>query len=113
MRVEIYVANQKQSRGDHRRDHAGAMGGDTATRNHVAAGDQQRCAGSVQTRDQSRKVGVFFGDQAAGLLVRRLTIRNASPNMTRENNNNVATADGSGNVASMPGYRSERKASTP
>ena len=103
MRVEINVANQKQSRGYYRRDHAGPVSGDAAARDHVAAGNQKHRAGSVQTSDQRRKECVFLGDQAAGLLVRRLAIRNASPNITRENNSNVAMAEGSGKVASMPG----------
>jgi hypothetical protein len=46
---------------------------------------------------------VVLSDQAAGLVVRRLAISNASANMTSENRSKVAMADGSGNVRGASG----------
>jgi hypothetical protein len=80
----------------------------------VTTDEQQDGAGSVQACDQGREVGVLFngsyfgdhtfvvkpqsslGNQAAGLVVRRFAIRNASPNMTSENRSSVAMAEGRG-----------------
>ncbi len=103
MHMEIYIASQKQSRGYNRGDHAGTMRGDSPSHNQVAANEQQNCADAVQTRNQGREERVFFSDHAAGLVVRRLAIRNASPNITSENRSNVAIAEGRGKVASIPG----------
>jgi hypothetical protein len=79
------------------------MRGDAAASNQISANQQQRGAGSVQTRDQRWKVSVFLRDHAAGLVLRRFAIRNASPNITSENKSNVAIAEGKGNCVSIPG----------
>ena len=52
---------------------------------------------------EGRKEDVLLGDHAAGLVVRRLAISNASANMTRENRSKVAIADESGNVRGASG----------
>jgi hypothetical protein len=111
--VKIHVAGQKQSRGDDRGNHARSMRGNFTPHNQAAANEQQHRAGSIQTGDEGREVGVLFSDhifgnqvfrnQAAGLVVRRFAIRNASPNITSENRSNVAIADGNGKVVSIPG----------
>ena len=101
--MKVHVADQKQRRGDHGGDHAGAMRGHAAAGNHVPAGNQEHCAGSVQTGDQGGVKRILLRDHAAGLLVRRFAIRNASPNITSENKSKVAIAEGSGNCVSIPG----------
>jgi hypothetical protein len=52
---------------------------------------------------EGRKEDVLLSDHAAGLVVRRLAISNASANMTRENRSKVAIADESGNVRGASG----------
>jgi hypothetical protein len=84
------------------------MRSDLSPHDQAAAGDQKHRARPVQTGDQSWKVRVFLRDhildnQAAGLVVRRLAIRNASPNITSENKSKVAIAEGNGNCVSIPG----------
>src|SRR5580704_5842586 len=100
MGVEINVANQKQCRRNHGGNHEGAVRGHATPGNHVAAGYEKQSADSVQTCDQTREVSVLFRDHAAGLLVRRFAIMNASANITSENKSRVAMAEGSGNCLS-------------
>jgi hypothetical protein len=45
----------------------------------------------------------LLNDQAAAVVLRRLAIRNAKPNITSENKSKVAIAEESGNVAVIPG----------
>ena len=52
---------------------------------------------------EGRKEDVLLSDHAAGLVVRRLAISNASANMTRENRSKVAIADETGNVRGASG----------
>jgi hypothetical protein len=61
------------------------MSGDFAAHNQAAPNQQQDRAGSVQTSDQSREVSVLLGNHAAGLVVRRFTIKKDNPNMTAAN----------------------------
>ena len=56
---------------------------------------RQRAVWEMCIRDRLR-------DHAAGLLVRRFAIRNASPNITSENRSKVAIAEGRGNCVSIP-----------
>jgi hypothetical protein len=79
------------------------MGGNFAAHNQATANKQQNRAGSIQSRNQGREVCVLFRNQAAGLVVRRFAIRNASPNITNENRSSVAIAEGKGNGVSIPG----------
>src|ERR1700690_4471523 len=73
--MKVQIARQKQSGGNHGGDHASAMGSDFAAHNQAAANQQQNRAASVQTSDQGREVSVLLRDQAAGLMVRRFTIK--------------------------------------
>ncbi len=106
--VKVEIASEKQSRRNDCRDHARAMCGELSANDQPAPNQQQHGARRVQTRNQSREERELFrdrisDDQAAGLVLRRFTIRNANPNMTNENRSRVATAEGSGNVVSAPG----------
>src|SRR5580692_6957273 len=101
--MKIYVACQKQRRRYDGGDHAGAVRGNFPAHNQAAAQEQQHRAGSVQSCDKGRKVGILFRDHAAGLVVRRFAIKNARANITSENRSSVAMADGRGKVALMPG----------
>src|SRR5579863_1329358 len=83
--MKVQIARQEQSRRNHGGDHASAMGGDFATHNQAAANQQQNRAGPVQTSDQGREVGVLLGNHAAGLVVRRFTMKKDSPNITAAN----------------------------
>ncbi len=103
VRVKIQIASQEQSRGDNGGNHTRAMCGDFSPHDQAAPGEQENRTASVQAGDKGREVGVLLGDHAAGLVVRRLAIKNASPNITRENRSKVAIAEGSGKVASIPG----------
>ena len=57
--------------------------------------------------------GSTVGDHAAGLVLLRFAISNATANMINENSASVAMAVGRGKLVSAPGYRRPRKASTP
>ena len=111
--MKVQIAGQKEPGRDDGRDHAGAVRGDFSAHNQAAAHQQKHGAGCVQTRNQSREVRVLFWDQAAGLVLRRLTIKKASPNMTSENSTNVAIEEESGKFVSIPGYKSSRRADKP
>src|SRR5262249_21774299 len=67
----------------------------------------------VERGIQSREVRILFGNQAGGLVVRRLTMRNANPNITSEKSISVATEDPRGNEVSEAGQRRPSNASTP
>src|ERR1700728_4142934 len=101
--MEVHIASQKQSRRGYGGDHAGAMRRGLPPHDQAPADQQQHRTCSVQTGNQGREVGVLFRDQAAALVVRRLAIRKASPDITSENRSKVAIAEGRGKVASMPG----------
>src|SRR5258706_16160070 len=60
--MKIQVARQKESRGDNGGDHAGAVRGDLSAHDQAAANHQDYGAGSLQTGDQRREVGILFGD---------------------------------------------------
>ena len=68
------------------------------------AGNIAYCAGTIC---------MSLSDQAAGFVVRRFTITNASPNMTNVKRTSVASEAESGKTSGLAGYSSIRKASTP
>src|SRR5580698_10737592 len=111
--MKVQIARQKQSGGSHGGNHASAMGGDFATHNQAAANQQQNRAGSVQTSDQGREVGVLLGNHAAGLVVRRLTIKKDNPNMANAKMPSAAIDTGKEVSTGLAGYNSPRNASTP
>ncbi len=91
--VKEYIAAQKHGRSRHRRDHARPVRCHLSPRNQPAASKQQDSAGSIQSRIEGREERVLLRDHAAGLVERRFTIRNARPNMARENSKSVAIDD--------------------
>src|ERR1051326_1037470 len=102
------MARQKQRRGDYGCDHADAVGGHAAPGDQDSSSEQERGAGSVERGVERGEEGVLLGDrvsgnQAAGLVLRRLAMRNARPNITSENRSKVAIADDKGNSVVMPG----------
>src|SRR5437763_7648864 len=113
LEVEEQIAGQEQGRCRHGGNHAGAMSRHFSPRYQDAAGEQQGRTGAIQGCVQSGEESVLLGDHAAGLVVRRLTIRNANPNMNTENRTSVAIADGIAKFVSAPGYNKARRADTP
>ncbi len=111
--MEIQVARQKQSGGNYGGDHASAMGGDFAAHNQAAASQQQHRAGPVQTRDQRREVGVLLRDHAAGLVLRRFTMKNDNPNMATANRPRADIETGSEVSVGLAGNSNPRNPSTP
>src|SRR5580698_3172983 len=111
--MKVQIARQKQSGGSHGGNHANAMGGHFATHNQAAANQQQNRAGSVQTSDQGREVGILLGNHAAGLVLRRFTIKKDNPNMTAANNPSAIIETGREVSVGLAGYSSPRNASTP
>ena len=68
------------------------MYGDAAAFDHAVGSDKQHSAGPVQRSIDDGKNRILFGNlcHAAGFVVRRLAIRNASPNMNSEKSTRVA-----------------------
>ncbi len=73
----------------------------------AVANKQQHRAGAIQGRVDHWIDRVLFRNHAhaAGLVVRRLTITNARPNMNSENNTRVASEDGRSNIAGLAGVK--------
>ena len=111
--MEIQVARQKQSGGNHCGDHASAMGCDFAAHNQAAANQQQNRTGSIQASDQPREVGILLRNHAGGLVVRRFTMKKDKLNMAAANRPSAVMEKGREVSVGLAGKSSPRKASTP
>src|SRR6266852_1316291 len=111
----VKVESKKQRRREHGGQHQGAMRGHSSQLDLPVRGHQQYCAGAVECGVDHRKDSVLCWvlHHAAGLVVRRFTIRKASPNMKSENSTSVAIEATSENSPWLAGYKRSRSASTP
>src|SRR5262249_12155869 len=111
--VKVQVTGQKQGRRRDRRNHAGAMSGEFAAQNQVAADEQQGGAGPVQACDEAGKIGVLLGNHAAGLVVLRLTSTKHKPNISAVASSSAAIEVENDVTVGLSGYSNPRNASTP
>ena len=83
MRVVVEVADQEQAGGDYGGNHASAVQPDSLLANqHSSRGDEYRARAIQAGIERREDVEVYCHNQAAGSVLRRLTIRNPAKNTT-------------------------------